>query len=159
MGIRAEGFNEVIDFIEKQSERYVRAFVDDLNYVGNKVVAYVRNRSAADSWIDQTGNLRSSIGYVVVRNGRVIGKGGFDKVDGPKRSEAKENGSTVGESYAVRLAGQFTRGFALVIVAGMDYASYVEDMENKDVLKKGEFEAEKLITKLIKDYDRLMQSK
>ena len=159
MGVKAKGFKEVIDFLEKQSERYAKAFVDDLNYVGNKVVAFIRNRSAEDSWIDQTGNLRSSIGYVVVRNGRVLNKGGFEKVDGPKRSEASENGSAVGESYALRLAGQYTRGYALVVVAGMDYASYVEDMENKDVLKKGEFEAEKLVTKLIKEYESMMQSK
>lgn len=155
MGIEAKGFDEVVSFIEKQSDRYVKAFIDDLNYVGLQVVKYVRNRSAEESWIDQTGNLRSSIGYVIVRNGVIVKRGGFEIVNGPKRDKAKESGSQVGAIYADNLARHYTKGYALVIVAGMEYASYVEDMENKDVLASGTFEAERLVKKLIADYERM----
>lgn len=155
MGIKVSGIDAVVSMIEQKSEKYIQAFVDDLDYVGLKVVRYIRARSADESWIDQTGNLRSSIGYVIVRNGRIVKRGGFEKVDGPKRNESNEDGSTLGESYAKRLAMSYTKGFALIVVAGMEYASYVEDMENKDVLKGGELEAEKLVKKLIDDYNRM----
>lgn len=155
MGVKVSGFGEVIKYVEAQSEKFVNAFIDDLDMVGLKVVSYVRARSKEDSWEDQTGNLRSSIGYVIVRNGTIVKRSGFEKVDGPKRDTATEDGSLIGANYAESLAKQYTKGFALIIVAGMDYASYVEDMENKDVLKGGEFKAEELIAKLIADYERM----
>lgn len=155
MGITVSGLDSVVSQIEKQSEKYIQAFIDDLDYIGLKVIRYIRDRSGEESWIDQTGNLRSSIGYVIVRNGKIVKRGGFEKVDGPKRSETTEDGSVLGENYAKRLAADYTKGFALIVVAGMDYASYVEDMESKDVLKGGELEAEKLVKKLIDDYNRM----
>ena len=153
--IKASGFDSVVRYVESQSENYVRAFLDDLDAVGMKVVSFVRARSKEESWEDQTGNLRSSIGYVIVRNGAIVRRSGFEKVDGPKRDKATDNGSVIGAEYAEKIAKRYTKGYALVIVAGMNYASYVEDMENKDVLAGGKIQAEKLVAKLIADYKRM----
>jgi hypothetical protein len=155
MGVSVSGLDDVARYIDNEAKRMIDVFLDDLDYVGLQVVKYIRNRSAEESWMDQTGNLRSSIGYVVVRNGVIVKKGGFEKVDGPKREEAKEDGSNIGEGFAERLAERYTKGYALIIVAGMEYASYVEDMDSKDVLKSGELEAERLVTKLVDDYNKM----
>ena len=159
MDIKATGFEEVIKYIDTQSERVVKAFIDDLNYVGLQVVTYVRDRSGIESWYDQTGNLRSSIGYVVIYDGNIIGEGGFEMVDGPRRVETFDDGSQIGQSFAESFAEKYVHGYALVIVAGMEYASYVEDMESKDVLKSGQFQAEALIKNLVDAYNNNQWSK
>ena len=99
-------------------------------------VRSVRARSGAESWFDRTGNLRSSIGCMMLENGRVISSSGFDSVSGPQGGGSE--GSTEGKRYIEELASKFPTGIVLIVVAGMDYAAYVEDMENKDVLASAE---------------------
>ena len=45
--------------------------------VGEECVNYARVNGG---YLDQTGNLRSSIGYVVMDNGKIISQSGFKKV-------------------------------------------------------------------------------
>ncbi|MCM1219099.1 MAG: hypothetical protein NC548_31845 [Lachnospiraceae bacterium] len=101
--------------------------------LAEECVNRIRDRSAEDSWIDHTGNLRSSIGYVIIRNGVPINKGGFRSTQAPDGNGA--DGQTKGQNYATSLATQFSSSpFALIVVAGMEYAMYVEAHDNKDVL-------------------------
>ena len=99
------------------------------------------------SYQDQTGNLRSSIGWGVVQDGRLIRQGGFTRFlqggDGAQR----------GRNRLQELAAQQKRGIALIIVAGESYAIYVEAM-GFDVLTFSEMKchalAEQLIKKILK---------
>lgn len=156
MGIRCEGLDEVIKYIKKQADKVSNLFIDDLDYVGSKVVTYIRHRGPDESWVDQTGNLRSSIGYVIVKDGEIVRRSGFGVVNGPKRDDSTEDGSRIGLSYAEQLSSSYTKGYALIIVAGMNYASYVEAIDSKDVLASGEIEASKLVAKLVDDYNRMV---
>lgn len=136
MGVKVSGDLDTRDMLK----RVDKALLAEFNNVGLKCVRYARNRTAQESWIDQTGNLRSSIGYIVTKDGEVVSKSSFDKVLGPNADKANLDGSQEGESYALSLASEHADGYALVVVAGMDYASNVEALDNKDVLASAEVE-------------------
>ncbi len=68
-------------------------------------------------YMDQTGNLRSSIGYVIVANGIIVTKN-FKGSD--------SEGISKGYELAVLQSHRFKKGFALIVVAGMKYAVHVE---------------------------------
>ena len=115
-----------------------------MNRIGHQAVARVRARSGEESWFDQTGNLRSSIGYCICQNGQVTNSSGFKKVK--KGSE----GTIQGQKYLEEIASQYPDQYVLIIVAGMEYAVYVEAMENKDVLASAEIFVKDEIAKLCK---------
>ena len=103
-----------------------------LSRLGEECVNEARDRSSEESWNDQTGNLRSSIGYTVARNGDAIHTSQFPAVkDG---SEGKRKG----RAFALEVAKRLSADYGLVVVAGMPYASNVEDMDNKVVLASAE---------------------
>lgn len=57
-----------------------RKVVRMLAFLGEKCIIEARDRSQEESWYDQTGNLRSSIGYVVVMEGRIVSMSDFKQV-------------------------------------------------------------------------------
>lgn len=118
-------FNRLLESIPKivQQEIY-RA----LAYLGEQSVTRIRDRSGDDSWFDQTGNLRSSIGYAIYGEGRKIIESTFDVV------KSGSQGAAEGKRMIDELAAKYAETFALVVVAGMEYADAVEARENKDVL-------------------------
>ena len=118
-----------LDKINEQIAEIVRHEVlRTLNYLGNECDKRVRDRSKEESWIDQTGNLRSSVGYAVYDHGQTANVSAFRIVKQGKR------GSDLGKSLAESLAKTYAQHYALVIMAGMEYAEYVERRDNKDVL-------------------------
>ncbi len=103
-----------------------------LSYLGEQCVARIRDRSANESWIDHTGNLRSSIGYGVYAKGKSYVQSAFDSV------LSGHTGSLNGKRYLDSLSSKYADTYALVVVAGMSYADYVEAIEGKDVLASTE---------------------
>ena len=113
----------------KEAERLtIRA----LSFLGEKCVIEARDRSQEESWFDQTGNLRSSVGYVIVANGEIR------TVEGFKQTKGGTEGVATGKALAERLAASYPTGYALIVVAGMNYAAKVEAMDNKVVLASAE---------------------
>ena len=110
------------------SEEYLRA----LAYLGEKSIVRIRDRSKEESWIDHTGNLRSSIGYAIYHHGKKQIASTFEVVLNGN------DGAKEGQKYVDRLASQYAQTYALVVVAGMNYAEYVEAIEGKDVLASTE---------------------
>lgn len=106
------------------NEEVVRA----LSYLGEQCVSRVRDRSGEESWLDQTGNLRSSVGYAIYNHGNEVVRSAFPVVRGGGRGKAE------GEKYVDSLASLYSSTYALVVVAAMSYAEFVEAKENKDVL-------------------------
>ena len=104
----------------------------NLNYLGLMCVRRIRDRSGEESWYDQTGNLRSSIGYAIYSYGQKQIESAFDAVVGGIE------GSSKGKKMVSDLASQYSDTYALVVVAAMDYADFVEALESKDVLASTE---------------------
>ena len=119
-------------FFDKATAIVNEEIANMLSYLGEQCVARIRDRSAEESWIDHTGNLRSSIGYAVFNKGTKIAESAFERILGGS------TGSSNGRSYVDSLASQYANTYALVVVAGMSYADYVEAIENKDVLASTE---------------------
>ena len=70
-------------------------------------------------------------------------KGGF------KITKSGNNGQKEGESFINKVTSQYPKGFVLIVIAGMKYASYVE-ARNYNVLTSAELLAEREVPKLLK---------
>jgi hypothetical protein len=78
---------------------------------------FVSRCKTGGSYTDRTGNLRSSIGYLILKDGNEMSK----HCEG-----GTEDGTKGGLEYAEELAGHYNRGWVLIVFAGMNYALYVE---------------------------------
>lgn len=125
--------------------RVHRATVKVLQYIGEQCVKLAREKG---TYNDITGNLRNSIGYVLVKNGSIISKNFEAKVESKVLSSANGKGILEGEALAVELASRVEKGYALIVVAGMHYAHYVETL-NKDVLDSAERWADEQVPRLM----------
>lgn len=94
--------------------RVEEATIYMLRYLGEELAAYAKD---LHSYTDRTGNLTNSIGYAVVRRGTIIHRGG-NTLPGDGDDAALKAAT----AYARTLDGTFS----LIIVAGMNYAAYVE---------------------------------
>ena len=136
--------NDIERILREKIEKYHQKVIRILRIVGEKCINEARTNG---SYQDQTGNLRSSIGYVVLQDGKPIEKGGFAPTE--RGTKKGKDGQKEGESFINKVISQYPRGFVLVVVAGMKYASYVE-ARNYNVLSSAELLAEKEIPKLLK---------
>lgn len=154
MGVTMSTPMSEINAILIQSMKIVRDEVlRALSYLGEQCVIKVRDRTAQESWIDQTGNLRSSIGYAIYEEGRKEIESAFRIVKNGRE------GSTEGQKMIDELAGAYSNTYALVVVAAMNYAEYVEAKDNKDVLASAELYARKEVNKYLKNALRRAESK
>lgn len=130
---------EIDRYITGRVEALKKAIVYNLCAVGEQVLNAAR---LTNSYKDQTGNLRSSIGYVVAVDGEIVQMSSFDTV-----KEGRE-GSRGGKEYAMQLVRDFPHGIVLIVVAGMNYASYVS-AKGYDVLDSSELLADKLVPQML----------
>lgn len=128
MGIRPTGSkNEVRTHFAQVKKKVDTAIFMTLSRIGEQLVNYARSIPADAGYTDRTGNLRSSTGYVVIANGSIV-----------KSDFAGGGGVSVGEAYATEIAQNHKDGYALIVVAGMEYALAVES-RGKDVLTTTEY--------------------
>lgn len=108
----ANGF--VAGQVKAFRERLEKATVFQLQYLGEELAKYAKDNH---TYTDQTGNLTNSIGYAVVKQGKIVTYGGEIQP-----GEGAEEGLKVAQQMAAKLPNSFS----LIIVAGMNYAAYVE---------------------------------
>lgn len=105
---------------------------------GEKCINEARSRG---SYTDRTGNLRSSIGYVVVWDGVVVGQKVVEPVlNGAKAADASR-------AFLSALAAQHKDRNCLIVVAGKEYAAYVQN-KGYDVLWSAESLGRQLLLEL-----------
>jgi hypothetical protein len=136
--------NDIERILREKIEKYHQKVIRILRIVGEKCINEAREYG---SYQDQTGNLRSSIGYIVLKDGKPIEKGGFAPTE--RGTKKGKDGQKEGEAFINKVISQYPSGFVLVVVAGMKYASYVE-ARNYNVLSSSELLAEKEVPKLLK---------
>lgn len=129
MGIRMTTNTASINsFLQRAVRKLQENVLKALSKLGDESIVRIRNRSAKESWIDHTGNLRSSIGFAVYEQGSKYMESAFSQVLGGT------DGSSKGKKMINDLAKEYSRVYALVVVAGMEYAGEVEALDSKDVL-------------------------
>ena len=134
--------SEVEAYLKAEAERIQKLTIRALANLGEQCVSLARDRTPELSWIDRTGNLRSSIGYIITHNGNIVQYSDFQQV------KQGSEGVKTGRNFAEKIAKQFSSEYVLVVVAGMNYAEYVEAMDNKDVLATPELFANKELPKM-----------
>jgi hypothetical protein len=96
--------------LQRFAQENEKKFIEALAYIGEE---FVNKARTVRSYQDDTGNLRSSIGYAIVKNGKTIK---FTAKDSP------EAGDLV--TSIVQERGGNT--IYLIVFAGMEYAASVE---------------------------------
>jgi hypothetical protein len=86
-------------------------------------------------------NLRSSIGYIIARDGEII----------QENIEGKTEGKTKAREVAKEVLRDNPKGFILIVVAGMEYAAAVES-KGYDVITGSVPATKALLKKKIKEY-------
>lgn len=136
---RTTSIKQIMQHMEDEITSYENVLIRRLAYMGEKCVKQAREFG---SYKDQTGNLRSSIGYAIVKDGQVVLGGGFT------RTKKGSGGVKEGQKVAEDIISQFPRGIVLIVVAGMNYAAYVE-AKGYDVLTSSEMLAEREVPKML----------
>lgn len=155
--------------LKRKLEDTINMMAYQLSYIGEQAVKVAREKG---SYSDVTGNLRSSIGYVVLLNGVAIKTSLADQISVEsgyrlvkrKRKDGSEymakqkiggdgsEGAKQARKMLDNLRAEYPRGLVLIVCAAMEYAVYVEAVHHKDVLTSAELEAERLVDKLIAKY-------
>lgn len=131
--------SDIRKLFDKLGERAEFVIMDLLQRTGEE---FVRIARLEGNYIDHTGNLRSSIGYVIVKDGSIAGRN-FQVSE--QAGTDKQTGRREGEQLAMDLVKTFSKGYVMIGVAGMKYAVFVEAMENKDVLTRAADKADDFI--------------
>lgn len=130
MGVVKSGFDEARTLLQN-------SMIDDddmlyeLSFLGEQMCNHARDITkghTSGGYDDQTGNLRSSIGYRIFKDGKPMKDGGTAQVGGPKGngSEGKEKVPSALDAFSSD-PRVVKNGWTLLVVAGMEYAQYVED--------------------------------
>lgn len=127
---------EIKKLMLDKKQRLVDVIIFNLNSIGEQ---FVINARANKTYKDRTGNLRSSIGYVVMFNGAQLNENFSGTVNGVKF--AKKAIAEIKQKYPT--------GIVLICVAGADYALYVES-KGYDVISGASLQAESDLKKAIK---------
>lgn len=137
MALRLKNRKALSNYLLDYSKRIEQALVFQLG----AMVAELENHAKDNAgYQDQTSNLKSSIGGVVLKDGRPIKYEGFS---------GEGEGVTTGLEFINSLINEFSKGYAIIIVTGMDYASYVENFHNLNVLKKTELKMYRELPKVL----------
>lgn len=95
-------------------ERVEKATLFQLQYLGEQLVTYAKDQH---NYTDRTGNLTNSIAYAVVKEGKIVSYGGENQP-----GEGADTALKVATDYAASVPNTFS----LIVVAGMNYAAFVE---------------------------------
>lgn len=141
MAVEVRGFDEMNARLAELMADAESKVVRVLSYLGEQCVIEARDRTPEESWYDRTGNLRNSIGYCITRQGDIVAMSGF--------AGNSEEGKRSGKGLAQAVAKTITDKYALIVVAGMHYAVYVEAMDDKVVLASSELYARQKLPQLM----------
>lgn len=154
---------ELANQIQQQADREVQALLHGLTEIGERCVTAQRQvvtaqgyagelQSSSTPYTVQTGNLASSTGYIITYQGKELHTGGFEAT--PQGTKGGAEGIKTGKDFAKEVAKKYNgKGIQLVVVAGMHYARYVQNL-GYDVLDTAELVAEKLMKDLANEYNR-----
>lgn len=133
---------EVHKIMQTSLQRLDKAIFNVLARLGENCANEARDFG---SYQDQTSNLRSSVGYTVLIDGvpqiMDIRRSGTGTTDGTEGMEAAR-------TLLTSLIPKYPKGYVLIVVAGKNYAAYVE-ARNYNVLSTAEHLAEAQLPRMI----------
>lgn len=142
--VNTTDFKAVNRAMLNRKEELEEVLIKRFTMIGEECVKIAREPHPGD-WGDVTGNLRSSIGFVVLKDGVPVFEGQPEQFSGPKGNG--EEGPGAAKALLTHLQAKFPNGIVLIVCAGMNYAAYVENVRHKDVLTTAELLMESLVRK------------
>lgn len=154
MGVESSMSQSAIEAYFRSVRKIIREeMVNGLSFLGEQCIVKIRDRAQSESWIDRTGNLRTSIGYAVSDHGKSVIESQFKQV-----LQGTE-GATAGKNLLEQLVPLYSQIYALIVVAGMSYADQVEAIESKDVLASTELWAKKKIDSYVEKITKKIEKR
>lgn len=138
--------NDIRNAVEKKLEKLENAILFRLQLIGERFVTNARTNA---NFTDRTGNLRSSIGYVILKDGEPV----FENFKNANTGPDGKTGVGKSKEITAKIGEDFPKGFALIVVAGMEYAAAVES-KNYDVITSSSFIAEDELKKAIEGLNK-----
>lgn len=135
---------DIDSWFAKKAAAAERAMISLLTDIGLQCMIEARTNG---DYMDQTGNLRSSIGFCVLKRGRVVKQMLADSLNDGRPvsregiSESKDTLSRLAREYA-------SEEYCVIIAAGMSYAVYVE-ARGKNVLTSAELLAGRVVGQML----------
>ncbi|MGJ1423327.1 hypothetical protein ACR79B_05000 [Sphingobacterium spiritivorum] len=132
----------------EQIEEMDRKTLEAFKRVLSRALQIQRAKIRPDGYNDQTGQLRSSTGGLIYRDGKVLHEDfelspyGTDKAPGLKEGREKAFAELRESS-----------GWGITLVAGMEYASWVETRHGLSVLIDAESEVDKSLDQAFNEID------
>ena len=108
-----------MDFMQDKIDAIEQKSLEALQYAGEE---FINNARVNGTYTDRTGNLRASIGYVILKDGREI----YSSFPGDTQQGAKIAMRESNRIIVDEVSQTNYRGFVLVGIAGMHYAAAVE---------------------------------
>lgn len=110
-------------YIDQEEALWIESMMESYREAGRNFVANARRKTRpGGSFYNWTWNLRSSIGYLLLNDGKVI-ESYFPTL------QTGAEGSVTGDAFAREISNEgneFDTGVGLILVAGMDYAKFVQ---------------------------------
>lgn len=151
MGIKANfSMAEVSAQLGEWENTIVDKMVQALGMLGAKCVNHARKIPKDIGFEDQTGNLRSSIGFKIFVGGNPV-KENYQKVK--NGDEGMANGKALADEVGERCG---SKQIMLVVTAGMEYAIHVESL-GRDVITSSELMAEQMFPEYVKKVDEMVR--
>lgn len=146
MSVNRNEYEKLKRFLAEMPKKIEEIIVNVFAHTGETIINKIKDRpDGKPNWTDDTGNLRSSVGYIIYVGGKEAVVGGFDLVN--NKGSNPSSGIDVGKSFAKKVALSINDAkYALVIAAGMNYAEWVEK-KDYDVILFVEGEARDMVKK------------
>ena len=139
-------FDEMERWLEHFQSKAEDKMLVFLQAGGEKFIQVARQ---SGSYKDQTGNLRSSVGYVIAKDGEVVKENFVESDKGTDKTTGKYKGRRLAEEVSL----SYTGGYVLVGVAGMEYAAAVE-AKGYEVVSGANAQCEKYLRDTLKSVFR-----
>ncbi|MFN8291607.1 MAG: hypothetical protein U0U70_15225 [Chitinophagaceae bacterium] len=129
---------KINEAIREMMGRIEQALILRLQRIGEN---FVKNARLNGNYTDRTGNLRSSIGYVIIKNGLQLSGSDWIQI-----KPGAAPGIAAGQGLINELAAKYPTGIVLICVAGMNYAAAVESkgfdvISSSSVIARDELES------------------
>lgn len=122
-----------VQYFQQQVELAMKLLLQEF---GEKFVAFAKD---THTYTDRTGNLTNSISYAIVRHKEILY---YNEVQ-------REEANAAALKVAMKMAESLSDAYSLIVVAGMNYAAFVES-RGYNVILPAELKAKQEFTNKVK---------
>lgn len=122
-----------VQYFQQQVELAMKLLLQEF---GEKLVAFAKD---THTYTDRTGNLTNSISYAIVRHKEILY---YNEVQ-------REEANAAALKVAMKMAESLSDAYSLIVVAGMNYAAFVES-RGYNVILPAELKAKQEFTNEVK---------